>query len=303
MAINHNVHDHQPWCAFPSTYSLLSTTRFLVASAFIYLSSQTSTPAQAAWYNTGGTWLYRKPITIDHTKVSGVASSTLSSFPVLVSVTDTQLKSTSNGGLVASSTGADILFTKSDGTTLLDYEIESYASTTGQLIAWINIPILSAVTDTTIYEYFGNASAPAETPGNITGTWDTNYKGVWHMKETLTGANQLAYDSTSNAVNATSTGSWTSGQQLAGKVGGSLNFVGSTGIYLHAISAALSVANVTAEAWVNSTTTSGVCLLDPPIPKTSPWPYELDITSTGLADFTIKTVGNVVYSELAQQVL
>src|ERR1039458_7945720 len=154
---------------------------FLVASAFIYLSSQTSTPAQGAWYNTGGTWLYRNPITIDHTKVSGVASSTLSSFPVLFSVTDTQLKSTSNGGLVASSTGADILFTKSDGTTLLDYEIESYASTTGQLIAWVNIPILSAVTDTTIYEYFGNASGPAETPGNITGTWDTNYKGVWHL--------------------------------------------------------------------------------------------------------------------------
>src|ERR1017187_8132327 len=207
---------------------------FLVASAFIYLSSQTSTPAQAAWYNTGGTWLYRKPITIDHTKVSGVASSTLSSFPVLVSVTDTQLKSTSNGGLVASSTGADILFTKSDGTTLLDYEIESYASTTGQLIAWVNIPILSAVTDTTIYEYFGNASAPAETPGNITGTWDANYKGVWHLGNgTTLGLN----DSTSDGYTLTNPASGVLATSTAGKIsgagywpaGGQLQFSSSVG--------------------------------------------------------------------------
>src|ERR1039457_3620252 len=187
MAINHNVHDHQPWCAFHRLIPYFLLLCFLVASAFIYLSSQTSTPAQAAWYNTGGTWLYRKPITIDHTKVSGVASSTLSSFPVLVSVTDTQLKSTSNGGVVASSTGADILFTKSDGTTLLDYEIESYASTTGQFIAWVNIPILSAVTNTTIYEYFGNAPPRrkhlATLPGH--GTPTTKACGIWVMRVLL----------------------------------------------------------------------------------------------------------------------
>jgi hypothetical protein len=227
---------------------------FLVASAFIYLSSQTSTPAQAAWYNTGGTWLYRKPITIDHTKVSGVASSTLSSFPVLVSVTDTQLKSTSNGGLVASSTGADILFTKSDGTTLLDYEIESYASTTGQLIAWINIPILSAVTDTTIYEYFGNASAPAETPGNITGTWDTNYKGVWHLPNgtSLSGTDTI----TGGAGSLVNTPTASTGQ-----IDGSGHFVAASTQRITESSVSNVGFPVTISAWVKFTTGGNMGIL------------------------------------------
>ena len=40
-----------------------------------------------SWYNTS--WGYRKPITIDHTKVSG--SGNLASFPMLFSVTDSDL--------------------------------------------------------------------------------------------------------------------------------------------------------------------------------------------------------------------
>src|ERR1019366_8365059 len=199
-----------------------------------------------AWDNSS--WSYRKPITIDHTKVSGVASSTLSSFPVLVSVTDTQLKSTSNGGLVASSTGADILFTKSDGTTLLDYEIESYASTTGQLIAWINIPILSAVTDTTIYEYFGNASAPAETPGNITGTWDTNYKGVWHLSDAAT---STSTESTTNANN----GANNSLTSASGQISNSGSFNGSSSYINVPDAASLNPTSaVTMSAWVKTST-------------------------------------------------
>ena len=78
---------------------------------------------------------------------------------MLISVTDPNLKTISNGGLVASSTGGDILFTDSNGTSLLNYEIESYASSTGNLIAWVRIPTLTASSDYTIYEYFGNASA------------------------------------------------------------------------------------------------------------------------------------------------
>jgi hypothetical protein len=170
----------------------------------------------------------------------------------LVSVTDTQLKSTSNGGLVASSTGADILFTKSDGTTLLDYEIESYASTTGQLIAWVNIPILSAVTDTTIYEYFGNASAPAETPGNITGTWDTNYKAVWHMNDNA--ANTTVVDST-GAHNGTNIAN-TSGKTITGQISSGLNYTNNTD-YTSASFDGTAISNTTMESWFNLTNTTG----------------------------------------------
>jgi hypothetical protein len=157
------------------------------------------------WYSSS--WLYRKQITIDHNKVSGVASSTQSNFPILFSTTDNDLKFTGSGGKVASSTGADILFTSSDGTTLLNYEIEKYASTTGETIAWVKIPILSSVTDNIIYVYFGNASAPAETSGNITGTWDSNYKGVYHMKETTGQHSDSTGSCNSTSVNANVQGS------------------------------------------------------------------------------------------------
>ena len=195
--------------------------------------------AGISWYSSS--WLYRKPITIDHSKVSGTASSTLNSFPVLVSVIDPQLKYTGYGGLVASSTGADILFTKADGTTLLNYEIESYASTTGQLIAWVNIPILSALTDTAIYEYFGNASASTETSGNKTGTWNSNFTSVYHLNNDPAGSAPQMKDSTSNGVGLTegSGGTYTT---ITGQTG--------NGLYLNE-------PNQYGGAYLNSSSSSG----------------------------------------------
>jgi hypothetical protein len=111
-----------------------------------------------AWYDTS--WPYRKTVTISHTQVSG--SSTLSNFPVLVSVTDTQLASVANGGGVGNSDGSDILFTASDGMTKLSHEIESYNPATGQLIAWVGVPSVSPTTDTTIYVYYGNVGSLSE---------------------------------------------------------------------------------------------------------------------------------------------
>jgi hypothetical protein len=47
------------------------------------------------------------------------------------------------------------------------------------LLAHIKIPSLSSTADTDIYMYYGNsAAAIQEDPAN---TWNTNYKGVWHL--------------------------------------------------------------------------------------------------------------------------
>ncbi|UCD81121.1 MAG: hypothetical protein JSW26_06745, partial [Desulfobacterales bacterium] len=78
---------------------------------------------------------YKKKITVDHTKVGGVSalagyvavkkisvdstkvsgSSDLSDFPVLVSITNADLKTTTNGGQVTDANGYDIVFTDSNG--------------------------------------------------------------------------------------------------------------------------------------------------------------------------------------------
>ncbi|MEI6711229.1 MAG: DUF2341 domain-containing protein [bacterium] len=66
-----------------------------------------------------------------------------------------------------------MLFTAADGTKL-DHEIEKYVPTTGQLIAWVRVPALSASVDTVIYMYYSNAMVADQ--WNKTGVWDTNFK-------------------------------------------------------------------------------------------------------------------------------
>src|SRR4030095_13438745 len=121
-----------------------------------------------SWYNSS--WLYRKAITIDYTKVSAGAHT---NFPVLINITDADLQTKAQADY------DDILFTSADGTTKLDHEVESYTSGTGALVAWVEIPSLSSSANTVIYMYYGNAGATPQQ--NITGTWNTNYKGVWHL--------------------------------------------------------------------------------------------------------------------------
>ena len=77
--------------------------------------------------------------------------SNLTNFPMLFPVTDPNLKSASNGGGVAQTNGNDILFTAGDGLTKLNHEIESYNPTTGQLVAWVQIPSLSPSADSSVH--------------------------------------------------------------------------------------------------------------------------------------------------------
>jgi cellulose synthase/poly-beta-1,6-N-acetylglucosamine synthase-like glycosyltransferase len=146
----------------------------------------------------------------------------LSNFPVLISRTDTDLKTVGNGGLVQNSNGYDIIFTDSTEATKLDHEIESYTATTGQIVMWVRIPTLSATSDTVIYMYFDNSSI-STTQANPTGVWDTNYKGVWHMDEASGSLN----DSTSNTNTAAKTGTVT--YQATGQIYKGVGFGGTTG--------------------------------------------------------------------------
>ena len=193
----------------------------LVISGVIF---NTPKKSSASWYSSGSTWSYRKSITIDHTKITATTTPLLN-FPMLFSVTDSDLKYTDSGGFVASSTAGDILFTSSDGTTKLSHEIEYYASTTGQIIAWVKIPSLSPTDDTTIYMYYGSQTTTYQP--NPTGVWDSNYKGVWHLPD---GTTLSALDSTSNANNGTLSNSPTA---VTGQIDGGANFVRASGQSIH----------------------------------------------------------------------
>jgi Concanavalin A-like lectin/glucanases superfamily/Domain of unknown function (DUF2341) len=218
-----------------------------VASAAYTISGGGGGPS---WYNPS--WTNRKTITIDHTKVAGASS--LTDFPVLFSVTDANLKSVANGGSVGKADGTDILFTDSSGTLKINHELESYNPATGQVIAWVQVPSLSPIADTVIYIYYGNAAAADQQ--NKTGVWDSAYRGVYHLKETLTSPGQTVPDSTSNAFQGLSVGSWSSSQQAGGQIGGGLRFDGSSDA-VDLKSLAFSGGTYTVSFWTNPASNSG----------------------------------------------
>src|SRR5712692_2267370 len=188
---------------------------FFGCAQSLSLSFKIPEASAVSWYDTN--WRYRKQLSIDQTKV-GATGAPHSNFPVLVSRTDTDLQSK------AQSTGNDILFTSSDGTTKLSHEIEKYVSSTGELVAWVKVPSLSSTAATVLFMYYGNASAANQQ--NAVGAWDANYLAVWHLKEDPSGTAPQMKDSTSHANHGTSAGTMPSTDSVAGKIGSGLNFDG-----------------------------------------------------------------------------
>ena len=148
---------------------------------------------------------YQKAITIDHTKVEA----NLNNFPVLIDITDTDLK---NNVL---SNGNDIVFTI--GGTSVDHEVELFEQSTGHLVAWVKVPYLSSSTDTVITMLYGCENAPPALGSRV---WD-DYVTVNHLADDPSG---IIYDSTANNYDGTSFGGMTSGDLMPGVAGNGINF-------------------------------------------------------------------------------
>jgi len=97
-------------------------------------------------------------------------------FPVLVSATDTDLRDK------AQDDSDDILFMDGAGVAKkLYHEIEHYDDSTGELVAWVNIPSVSHDEDTVLYMYYGNPGCSSQqVPERV---WDSDYLTVLHMKD------------------------------------------------------------------------------------------------------------------------
>jgi len=115
-------------------------------------------------------WRYRKQITINHSYVDA----NLTNFPVLV------VHTSSNFSNNAQPDGDDFVFI--DGNDVkLNHEIEYYNSTYGELIAWVNLTLLSSTDDTVFYIYYGNLNCNNQE--NVEETWSNHYVAVYHMND------------------------------------------------------------------------------------------------------------------------
>ena len=213
----------------------------------------------ARWRNDDGgeAWLdanygYRKKLTIDSALVSGSAD--LTNMPILVSFTDADLKhdGEASPGKVEHLSGFDIVFTDlATPNTKLDHEIERYTKETGEIVMWVRVPTLYHDVDTEIYIYYGNSTISA-TQEAVDGTWEANFKGVWHLEEATSATN--VDSSGGNANNGTPTGGPTA--EANGQISGAQDYTG-TGdrsvISNHPDLDMGSYTNFTISAWVNPT--------------------------------------------------
>ncbi len=210
--------------------------------------------SQFALSQCGSQWGFKKDITINSSLVSG--GSNLIDFPLLIDTTDLDLRTTANGGGVENANGYDISF-MNENNELLAHELMTYNGTTGELIAWVKVPILYASLETTISIVYGNSEIT--TDPSTSATWNSNYEAVLHLQESGNGTDDEFKDATANGHDGTGGGLAGSGSasetptRVAGKFGFAQDFddAGSDDfIRLDAVNDA-TWTGVTVEAWVN----------------------------------------------------
>jgi hypothetical protein len=131
----------------------------------------------SAWYNSS--WLYRAPITITGDGTSYTDADVLVSLDTSSLITASKLQSNC----------ADLIFTASDGSTLLNFWIEGGCNSTTTQI-WVRVPSVSS-TSTDIYVYYGNSLATSAEQ-----SWSGNFISLSDQSSCATGWTRLsAFDS------------------------------------------------------------------------------------------------------------
>jgi len=206
---------------------------------------------------TQANYAFSQPATLN-TSTSGITT-TLTDFPALVYIKEDALKA--GTGYVQNcanniqfptggTNGYDFAFTLNGSNTELFYQIQSYDATTGTLLAWVQIPSVSASSNIALTFYFGSKT-PNHSSVFTASTWPTDYIGVYHFEEGSTSATVL--DATLDANNATQANT----ALATGQIGGAYSFNGSTSQIITTSTSNNVGGSFTLSAWVKSTSFTG----------------------------------------------
>jgi len=191
---------------------------------------------------------YYRSVTIDES-LCGTADST--DFPVTFTGTYAYLATVANGGKVENANGYDIAFFSDAGlTTPLDFELVTYTATTGFIEVHFRVGTLSSSTDTVIYVAYGD-SGIGTFQGDVAGTWNSAFKGVYHLKD---GTTLTPTDSTSGGNNGTALGG---ASAATGQIGGGAVFDGTGDAISLGSGVTTAIASLTISGWVKRTDTPG----------------------------------------------
>ncbi|MBI4713328.1 MAG: DUF2341 domain-containing protein, partial [Planctomycetes bacterium] len=211
-----------------------------VVSGTAFAVDYTSAGGMAGWDN-------RSPIVI--TETSGAL---LTNYQVLIEI---QGSNPANPNYIdfakVLANGDDIRFTKSDGSTLLDYWIESWDDVGLTAKIWVEVDSLPASTATTIYVYYNNPAEPAAS--SVANTFIREIDGGQPVKGAWT-LDDNAQDTSGNANHGTLNGGM---GYTAGKFGSAGQFDG-TNDYVSKTSGVSGIGGTnqfTVEAWVKRSST------------------------------------------------
>ena len=195
---------------------------------------------------------YQRTLTIAHAQVP---NSDQTNFPVLISTNDVTL-STGTGGHLSNSNGYDLIFsTMSDCSYLLNWDTETVNNTgSATLNVWVKVPTVKTASDTTLYLCYGNSSITTY-QGVSASAWDSNFKGVWHLQETGTGAAGDYKDSTTNGNNSNNTTGEPS--KTTGIIASAQSFNGSSSL-ISVPSTLSGLTSFTISGWIKQSSSGGL---------------------------------------------
>jgi hypothetical protein len=153
---------------------------------------------------------FKKTITIDADEVAG--TNNLTDFPVLIDLTDNDLRTVANGGNVENLNGWDMVFTDTN-LVPLDHDLERYDPVTGDLTAWVKIPVLPHDQDYVVYMMYGNPDVFSDPSTPC--TW-TDFDAVWHLHDDFLDATANDEDGTNNGSTDNTTSQIADGQSFDG---------------------------------------------------------------------------------------
>ncbi len=188
-------------------------------------------------------WSYRVLLSVHPTMLDSTA--TLTTFPLVV-----------DGAVLsmvfarARSDGADIVVTRSDGTTRLPHELVEYDSGTGSLELWFQAETLSSGS-ADFYVYYGNSTAATVTPGAV---WASDYVAVYHFAENPGLGVLKDYTSAGNDGRADQgVSNWTASDVGPGVLGQGWHFNG-TSHFINTAAIRTQDAGYTVSAWMKHET-------------------------------------------------
>jgi hypothetical protein len=207
-------------------------------------------------YALWGNW--RNIYLITNANGAKVTTGNVYNVPVLIRLNPANFDGLGN----TSDAGADIRFSKADGTHLY-YEIERWthtSATNDTAEIWVLVDTVFSNDTTTLKMYWNRGSAADSTSPTSVFETTNGFAGVWHLNENPGGGSNCIKDRTTNAHDGTPQGTIGSSNMYStgGIIGPALNFDGSTNYINLATPSTLVFGNadLTISAWIYTSSTS-----------------------------------------------